>query len=446
MNRQELEYLTRKHGMTLLIVLSLVAFLVPLFIRLLYGAPITPIAESYTYLRYASLDNITYDTLRDMPLAPSPYVFLLAGMQLFGVPWLLPLLLFGVLLIMLYYYLARFIEARAVITFALIAVVLSPTMSVMATSHNPALLALVLLVSALLLFERHPVWACILVGLAMMTASFIGLLAVLFLAIVFLRQKKDHELIGLFLVTCVAIVWYLLWVGSVPGIQFPAFSPMLFELGNSAGISVFFIIIAGYAMVMRFAKAPSLILSTVVLLIATFFIPALLPFTTVLLSLQIGYTIVMLIADRWSLELLQQSVVLLIACIGLFLLIATVRDRADDSPDATLSHTLIKLGNEHRPGAVLSGPSYAPLIEYFSGKRATLHDATNLDKAFYSRNPGMVYPFLIQTGTSYILITDDIKQRRFTGSDQGILFLLENSGHFVKLEDTEGNEVWYFIR
>jgi hypothetical protein len=52
----------------------------------------------------------------------------------------------------------------------------------------------------------------------------------------------------------------------------------------------------------------------------------------------------------------------------------------------------------------------------------------------------------MQTDTSYVLITDDIRRKRFTGSDQGILFLLENSGHFVKLDENEGNEIWYFIR
>jgi hypothetical protein len=446
MNRQELEYLTRKYGVTILICLSLLAFLVPLFIRLLHGAPITPGAESYTYLRYADLEHITYDDLRQIPMAPNPYVFLLAGMQLFGVPWLLPLLLFSLFILLLYSYLVRFIEARAVIVFALIAIVLSPTMSVLATSHSPVLLAFILLLGALLLFDRRPVWACTLVGLAIITSSFVGLLAVLFMALVFLRQKKDHELIGLFLTTCVGIAWYLLWIGKIPGIQYPAFSPMLFELGNSLGISVFFIIIAGYAMVARFGKSPSLILSTLIILVASFFIPALLPFTTILLSLQIGYTVVLLVADRWSLELLRQALVLLIACIGLFLIITTIRERADEVPDAALSHTLINLGHQYRPGAVLSGPSYAPMIEYFSRKRATLHDSSQLDVAFYSRNPGMVYPFLIRTETSYILITDDIKQRRFTGSDQGILFLLENSGHFVKLEESQGNELWFFIR
>jgi hypothetical protein len=142
---------------------------------------------------------------------------------------------------------------------------------------------------------------------------------------------------------------------------------------------------------------------------------------------------------------LQESLVLLIACVGLFLFITTIRERTADMPSATLSHTMIGLRNQYRPGAVLTDPSYAPMIEYFSDRRATVHDGSDLSIAFYSRDPKKVYEYLADTDTSYILITPEMHNTLFTRSDEGLLFLMQNSGHFVQIE-SNNVEVWYFIK
>jgi hypothetical protein len=58
----------------------------------------------------------------------------------------------------------------------------------------------------------------------------------------------------------------------------------------------------------------------------------------------------------------------------------------------------------------------------------------------------VVYPGLVASDTSYILVTDEMRSKFFSRSDQGILFLLQNSERFVEVKSTEQSTLWYFIR
>lgn len=450
MNRQELEYYSRKYGLMMLFALAIIAFLVPLILRVVQGAPITPGAQSYSYLRQAQLLEqgvVGYDPLEDRQIAPQPYVALLAMMQLFGVPWLLPFLLAILFVVLLYYYLERLVPVRTVIVLSLIVLIISPVMSRLATHHTATILALNLLLATLLLFPSRPMLANIFLGMALLTVPVLGIIAALYLAFTHLRDAKHHEVIGIMFAVAVASAWFLLWTSTLP-YELSAVSlntDLFFELGNGGGMTIFALILATYAIVLKFSKLQSIILPALLLFFLTFFVPALLPVTAVAISLFAGHAVFLLITNRWELELLRESLLVLIACIGIFLLITTVRERVQDTPDAELSHMMTTLRNQYREGAVLTHPRYAPMIEYFSGKRATLR-STIPEVAFHSRNSAEVYPFLVSTGTSYILITDEMEQDLFAHSEQGILFLLQNSGRFVELSENERSTLWYFIK
>jgi hypothetical protein len=446
MNRQELEYHARRYGLAVVLVLALIVFLMPLILRLSDGSPIVPGPQSYTHLRHSALlqEGKIYDPLRGVTFAPNPYGALLAFMGVFGVPWLLPVLLAMLFITLLYHYLERVIPVRGVVVLALIAIVLSPTMSVLATQLRATMLALNLLLAAIIL-DKRPVVSSILVGLAIITSPVLGTLVALFLALQYLVRKEYHEAIGIALSLLVAIVWFVLWTGQLPlqELTSPSFDTnVLFELGNNGGLTVFFILIAMYSLVLRFTKHRMLALSTIMVTLATVFFPSLLPLAAVLLSIFVGITVFLLITTKWELELLKESLLMLIGCISIFLLITTARERADDAPDADFAHKMTILRNQHREGNVLTHPTYMPMVEQFSGRRAPILP----QEVFYSRNAQEIYAMLNEAGISYILITEEMEQTMFKRSDEGILFLLQNSERFVIIEETEGGTLWYYIK
>jgi hypothetical protein len=447
MNKQELEYYARRYGLLIIISLAVIAFLVPLFIRLLQGSPLTPGAVSYTHLRYANLLEqgvVGYDPLRDTPIAPNPYVALLAIMQVFGVPWMLPMLLSLALIMLLHFYLERFIADRAAVVLALIALVLSPTMSVLSTHLRPLLLAMCLIVAAALLFERRPFLAYVALLFALITHPVIGLLAVVYFMI---SMRGKETTIGLLIAIAIAIAWSMVWTGALPEMReltSPVFNPSIFfELGTAGGISVFFVLAASYAVAVKFSRLRIMAALTALLLVGALIIPSLLPFAAIAVSTLVGISLLLLISGRWELELIKQSLIVLLACTGLFLFIVTVRESAGDAPDADFAHAMTALRNQYREGAVLSHPSSAPLIEYFTGRRS--HTSVPRE-VFLSRDAKQLYGFLDRTGTSYIFITEEMEQELFTRSDEGILFLLENTGRFVMIDSTGGTRTWYYIK
>src|SRR5262245_668816 len=146
MNRQALEYKARKYGLAVLLGIALLVFLTPLLLRIVHSAPITPGAQSYSFLRNADLlaqGIIGTDPLHETRLAPNPYSMLVAFMQLFGVPWLLPFLLMLLFLVLMHSYLGRLFSAHLLIFLVLVVVIISPSTSILATHHTAVLLALI---------------------------------------------------------------------------------------------------------------------------------------------------------------------------------------------------------------------------------------------------------------------------------------------------------------
>ena len=392
---------------------------------------------------------IGLDPLSGAHLSPHPYLLLLTVMQLIGAPWLLPPLLALLLLLLLYLFFSKVIEARAVVVLILLILVLCPGISILATHHAPVLLCMVFVAAAMLLSE-HSGLLSLMLGLAIITSAPLGAVTAVVFAVRFFRMGKYPELTRVAIACAAAFVWFLLWK-DLPGLHellSMSFNPKIFfELGDMAGVSLFLLIIAGYGIVVQ-AKNQDLVLYSLLLFAAGFFIPLLLPAATVMLAMFAAQGVYHLMTSRWDLELLQSSLLVLVSCIGLFLLITVVRERTSEAPDADFAHLMITLRNEHREGAVLTDPSYAPMVEYFSGRKATLSAETPqpiVDQFLHSRTPTQVYAVMAETNTSYVLLTADMERNLFTRSDDGILFLLHNTERFVQISQTDGGTLWYFI-
>ncbi len=448
--------LLRDYGVHLVLLLALASLVAVPVIRASLDAPITPGERSYTELRRAELlsqGTIGYDPLRGELTIPTPYTFLLACMVFLGVPWLLPMLLALALLLLLYPLLVRIVRTREVAALALLAVVVTPTLSVLGTSHSPALLALVLLVCAGLLLMISPSYAWIPLPFALITSPVLGLIgAGCALAWLWSRGRR-WQAVPVLLSVAAAFVWFFAWSRSLPFasavFERPALSDVLFEFGNSGGVSVFFVILGAYGLLSPpLRKRPGVVVSSLALFAASVFIQALMPVTALALAVLCAYGVFDLMQRKWELELLRMSLLLIVACAGIFLLIVSARERVEENPTAQLAHSLAYLSSTHREGSVLSAPGYAPMIEYFTGRRATIDASSrpsDVALALYSRDANAVYGMLESTNTSHVLVTDDMLQTLFSRSDEGILFLMQNTQRFVLVEQTEQTRLWYYI-
>lgn len=451
MNRQELDYYARSYGIPLLMVLCIITLLTPILMRTWDGSPITPQADSYSYLRQAELlaQGKFFDPLNP-GITITPYSLGLAIMGLFGVPWLFPIILAILLLLLLYILMEHRIHSMAIVITVLTSIVISPTFSDIGTSHSPVLLSLVFIAAAGILLEKHKIASAAMLFLAAISDPVSGMAACIVIGLYSATASKrlDSTAIGCAVALILAAIYTAVLGASIEFVIPLANSDVLFEFGNKEGISIFFLLLAAYGMMTRPSFQNAKTITVVILVVAaSMFLPALVPATVIMLSILTGYAIIHLATVRWELELLQKAMVTLVLCIGLFLAITNIRDRISNEPDSATAHALLTIKNQHREGAVLTAWQYAPLVNQISDRKAVLRSKNDdIELAFLTRDPTKVYSFLEQNNVGFILITDDMRQSIFRRSDEGILFLLDNSARFVKIESDNDASIYYFIR
>ncbi len=409
----------RRGGLPLVTGLALLLLVLPLLLRLYAGAPITPGSESYVYLQEP---------------ADSLYTVLLGLFVTLGIPWVLPVLLALLFLSVLHTYLVRKTRNKTVPVLALLILVVSPGLSVLGTHYTPELFGLTFVLLALLA-RRRALLSCLLFVLGCVTAP---IPAVAVLVYLLLSSTKKREFVRYVILTVIVGVWFVLF--GFPSLNFHGALPV-FELGVAGGISVFLIIMAAYTFT---AGQRRLFVPAAGLLALSLIVQGLLFLTTVVLSVVAAYGILFLVRRTWELELLRKWLKVLLFCLGLFLVLVSVQERVREYPTREFTNALVFLSQTESQGKVLTLPDYAPMVEYFSHHQATLLPGEDTE-LFRSRDAGRLYDFLERTGTSYVLITDEMINSFFTRSDQGILFLLPNAQRFILAHETSKTSVWYYI-
>ncbi|HIH24470.1 TPA: hypothetical protein HA251_05530 [Candidatus Woesearchaeota archaeon] len=446
-SHHELEYHSQRYAVIIILALSLIVFLGPLILRVADGSPITPGGESYTLLHDADilLSGSSTDTVPFQRSVPSPYAILLAFMALFGVPWLLPPLLAIAVVMISYLLLTATYGQRSMALFAAVALIISPLMSVLATWHAPLLLCSLLVLGAIAIGRFAPAF----IAAAILTHPVGGSLAAMaFIAYAAYRKEWVRSAVIAGSSTAIAIVTILLF-GTRPfhELVFASWSPdIIFELGMPTGVSVFLLILACYGIMVDFTGRRIAWFSVLIaLMLGSMAFPSLLIALTVIIALLVGHAVHRLLVVEWRLSMLQESLLILIGCIALFLVITTMRERLADDPDAALSRTLITLRNTERDGAILTDPQDAPFVRHFSGRKPALETNDHSD-IFLSRDAVRAYAFMESSDVAYVVITDAMRDDLLLEGEDGILFLLQHSGRFVPIASPGGASVWYFIQ
>ncbi len=437
MNHHDLEYKAHKYGIWFLIGLSILIFILPIFVRIANGSPITPGAASYAQLSQSE------QFLAGKGL-PTPYGSLLAVMIIFGVPWLLPAFLAGIFIVLFGILLSRHLKSRSVLIMALGFLIISPTMSFLGTTHTPLLLAGILVLLILLTYETLPIIAGLLFALLTITVPIYGVIAVLIIAVF---DTSWSRRITYAIIVLVSLLWCILTQQALLSELLFANTHLniIFELGIVGGISIFFFIIGSYGLLMGvYGDRTKMFVVTLCSIALAILFPSSILLLTALLSLLVAYALMQLLMVDWQLDMLQESMLIIISCLTIFLVITTIRERITEVPDGEISHALIVLRESHRLGSVLTAPEYAPLVEYFAGRESAL-PMTDSGGLLLLRESNRVYPEFERKHVAYILITQQMRDTIFTKSDSGILYLLQNDGRFVQVGESKKTGTWYFI-
>lgn len=433
--------------------LVVLALILPLAIRGISSTPIVPDPASYTHIKQAEFiinGQIGFDSIRSEYFVPTPHTWLLVIFRTLGADWLLPPLLAGSLLVLLFVFLKRRLP-QSIVFLSLISLSLAPTLIVAGTTHEPALLGFVLFMGAVVLRQRSLLGAMLLLSLMTITIPFVGLLAVLTLLVIEYRSRGSSALLYL-LSPLIAGVYIFSWTEALPylALDIPRLRlGMLFEFGNRQGVSIFFIFLGIYGLLSR--RLPHR-MRTTLLLIALAFLSILLPNSllglAIFLSVLTGFGIHRLLIRDWHLDLLRQICIILAICMGVFLLIVSAREQTVAQPNSEFREVMEFIGDQSREGHILTLPAYAPAAEYFSGRKAVLTARSRqaeLEEAFYSRRASVLFDFLESSDARYVFINDDMRQDLFTRSDQGLLFVLPNTQRFVLIAHRNHSDAWYYI-
>lgn len=442
-----------RFGLFGILLLAVFVLLTPLLLRVADGSPITPGHLSYQALLSSDLlwqGHIGYDPVHDAYVVPTPHSLLLSMMNFFGVQWLLPMLIMLLLLCVLYWLLRKIIREPAILLTTLVVFLLSPSVVSLGTWHSTVSLATLFVAISALSFQRSLPLASFCLFLASITSFPIGILAVIIGVLFFLYKRNFSSMAWIGGAGMLSVLWFYLWSKSLPPLfSFGLRSNTLFELGNYQGISVMIILLAAFGISSHFLHKKFLIGASGALISSlAFVVPEFALIATIFLSALAAHGLFTLVFHGWKLDLLRQASIVLVFCMLLFTFLVAIQGRVDDQPDGAFSKAMADLAYQRRPGAVLSTPESAAMIEYFSGRKSTLtlsSSAEDVALGLYSRNADEVYSFLESTNTSYIFLTSDMVQDDFDRSDEGILFLLENTQRFVPISKNALATTWYYI-
>jgi len=399
-----------RYGLMYVFGIAVCSTLFPFLLRLQVGAPIIPVATSYSFFNVVT------------PMTP---------LLKTGFSWIIPPLLALVFLSLCTLYLRKFYR-RSIVVFTLLAIIVSPTFSVLSSTLNDVMLAMIFLVAGLL-YRRFQL---VFLTLTLVTNPVLGLLCMSYFLV--LHRKKPLHLLGLTISCAVAALWYTIW-SSLPTLTL-SFAPTLYELG-AEGVSIFFIIFGVHGLLSRHLRNKRAMLLLVLgALSLALFLPDLTFVAVLLLSVLVGHSMFTLLTSKWELQLLQQTVIVIGFCLGLFLIVSASKELMVEQPTKGMHDAMMSLKDQLQEGNILTITAYAPIVNHFSGRTAIVNE-----QLFHSRNPSEVYAFLERTNTRYILLTNEMKDTMFEHSDEGILFVLPNTQRFVRAYNTDGYEFWYYI-
>ena len=221
----------------------------------------------------------------------------------------------------------------------------------------------------------------------------------------------------------------------------------LTDFGALFGYSFFIFLLAIIGFSFGWKKKKSVFIGLVVLalFIFSFFNAPL----RVYLSFGFIFTAVLafkyLMNKDWSLMMVKRVTLLLILCTLIFSMLSFMDRQFDEGPSQEFVDSLRALHTSTQRGTVLTHFSKGFYVEYFSEMPVVLDDISNqysgyealledTGTIFQTRDLEFAENYFIKNNVKFILVDEEMRTGLvWSRPQQGLLFLLENSDHFVKV-------------
>ncbi|MGV8150882.1 MAG: hypothetical protein ACP5NV_04090 [Candidatus Woesearchaeota archaeon] len=438
----------------LMLLLAGVLILSPYALRMFEGNPYTINSETYYNTRVSGYDELQE---RKMPFSILDYFnqnSVIIGKIL---PVLLGILSIGLcILIMKKHNISE--KNTTSITLILIS---SPIFLYTFLDFKYYAFSLILtLLTIYLLASKTKTYAAIPLALIPFFDLYSALISAIFISMyVLLMEKKLRSYIPLLIVGVLSIIAAII-VNIYTGhdmTRIPIENPRLItDIGAEAGFSFSTIILAIIGIMLLWEKGlRNLVLYIVIigLVVLSIYNTTLKAYINYALVVYAGFAFIYLTKRKWSIQIIKKITLLLIVCSIMFTTIfyATKLSQSAPTPEYVDALNFLKdqsIENEK----VFSSQENGYIIQYYSQRAAFIDQKSNIyepeklkifNNITHSRNLEKTEKMLQEHGIRYIFIDEKFKQR--LESDEGLLFLIENSNKFKNIYQNERVEIWMYI-
>jgi hypothetical protein len=397
------------------------------------------------------LGTASYLQLNTAPTTLQPYAALLRLLSPLGDTRILLSVFLGLLSLFLVNRLTGFLARRpAERGLVLLLFLINPLFLSIFTTFTPFTFVVPLALALLLCVrEGRFLFIPLLAGLITVFSPVAGLLLVLSLVLL-LPSRREALLFTLVVVCALAIILAL----ASPGAFAYVLSLPIAEFGVPMGISFLYVSLAIFEGLLRWSEHRSRGASAMLfaLLALASYYPAALVGAGLAVAPFAALFVLRLLKRRWALREVRIFTLLLLLCSFLFLIITHLGVLRSQEPSRALVQTLAALPPDS--GVVLSPAELGPMVESISGHPVLLSADTcahskelcaDIDRLYRARRLADAQEPLDKHHIAYLLITREMRDGRvWNRDDEGLLFLLQNSGRFAKLASDARYELWRY--
>ena len=236
---------------------------------------------------------------------------------------------------------------------------------------------------------------------------------------------------------------------------FNVLNTVIAEFGAIKGIGVMTIVLALIGFIMMFVERKQQImqLCTILIIGSMIFIDYRFVFLLNLaFSMYGAYGLSVLVRREWYSEDLKKLTVFVIICGLAFTQLAYFPRIQEIEPTRGKAEALRWL-QDMEDGIVLTEPGFSPFVQNIAKKGTLLnhfdHDRNirgDIDDIFSSRELSRTRELLMRHDVDYIYLDEDIEERNWLHSNDGLLFLFRDQDNFLKIyEGEEGTRIYRFI-
>ncbi len=184
-----------------------------------------------------------------------------------------------------------------------------------------------------------------------------------------------------------------------------------------------------------------LALGVITLIVASFFIPALLSLGSIAVAIVGGMGLFRLWKRRWVYGSVRMLSLVLFGCGVLFSSISAAVLIQHAAPDGSLASDLSALRYVLPDGKVVSAPENSVWIAHWAAHDALEFTPDEYALLWNSRNFTSA-TVLLKGNVSSIIITKDMRETLWSDDEDGLLFILQNSKTFKRVGDGNSVDAW----